>query len=241
MLNLNTLKIASNEGEDRPLGDYGVDTCNGKVSVYFRNLEDYLIQCIEEADSVCGCVAWLTNEAILRALAAKTAVSILVQKEDFLRPDFGARGVWARRLRALYAALPANWDRRHAQDDSVLAALAWGSSGEVQAVRCLGVHNADRRSAMPRCHHKFIVFCKDVPAVSPHDRTYTYVERVPYAAWTGSFNFTANGTSSLENAVLLRDVDAAWAYYYEWAQLQGLSERLDWSTEWVEPEWKIGT
>ena len=32
----------------------------------------------------------------------------------------------------------------------------------MECVRCLGNHNADRRAAMPRAHHKFLVFCDHI-------------------------------------------------------------------------------
>ena len=31
------------------------------------------------------------------------------------------------------------------------------------------------------------------------------------------------------------------AYYQEWGQVFALSEPLDWESEWVEPEYRIGT
>jgi phosphatidylserine/phosphatidylglycerophosphate/cardiolipin synthase-like enzyme len=63
----------------------------------------------------------------------------------------------------------------------------------------------------------------------------------PYAAWTGSFNFTLNAASSLENAVILREPTLVNAYYEEWAQVLAVSEPLDWTADWVEPDWRIGS
>lgn len=63
----------------------------------------------------------------------------------------------------------------------------------------------------------------------------------PYAVWTGSFNFSDNGTKSFENAVVIEDVAIAEAYLEEWGQIAALSEPLDWSSEWMAPEWRIGT
>lgn len=61
-----------------------------RVEVVFNKLEDRLIGLLRECDAVFGCVAWVTSEPILRALAKKQAVSLIVQKEDFLRPDLRA-------------------------------------------------------------------------------------------------------------------------------------------------------
>ena len=38
-----------------------------------------------------------------------------------------------------------------------------------------------------------------------------------------------NGTLSLENAVFLRSIRMATAYFREWAQIEAVSEPLDWT------------
>jgi hypothetical protein len=92
-------------------------------------------------------------------------------------------------------------------------------------------------------HHKFVVFCKtDVRTVTLVDAmTESRATIRPYAVWTGSFNFTANGSASFENAVYLTDPPLVAAYFEEWGQVVALSEPLDWRDEWVAPEWRIGT
>jgi hypothetical protein len=93
-------------------GDPGVpvkqkdhSTSSGKTRVYFKDLEKSLIQHISESDVVFGCVAWLTSEPIIKAMSHKD-VQIIVQKEDFLRPDDkDGFGGWPRHLRSLYGSL----------------------------------------------------------------------------------------------------------------------------------------
>jgi len=63
----------------------------------------------------------------------------------------------------------------------------------------------------------------------------------PYAVWTGSFNFTKNAGFSLENAVIMRNPKIVNAYLLEWANVEAISEPLDWENDWVAPEWRIGT
>lgn len=83
-------------------------------------------------------------------------------------------------------------------------------------------------------HNKFLVFAKLL------DRGNT--ESIePYAVWTGSFNLTLNATQSLENALLLEDPVIVEAYFEEFGQIMALSEPLDWTTDWSEPKWRIGT
>jgi hypothetical protein len=102
----------------------------------------------------------------------------------------------------------------------------------------MGNHNSNKNPAFPRMHNKFLVFCRvDIL----REKTYPEVDIVPYAVWTGSFNFTMNATMSLENALVLWNRAIAAAYYDEWQQILSLSEPLDWESNWCEPEWRIGT
>lgn len=66
------------------LKDFGV-TDSAKVEVCFRDIEARLVNKINQYKCVVGCVAWLTNERILKALAKLNQVSIIVQKEDFFK------------------------------------------------------------------------------------------------------------------------------------------------------------
>lgn len=45
----------------------------------------------------------------------------------------------------------------------------------------------------------------------------------------------------VENALYIESEAIPNAYYAEYCQVLLLSERLDWSSEYVEPEWRIGT
>lgn len=215
-----------------------IEVC--KVETCFRNLEERLIQEIEQADCVVGCVAWLTSEKILKALATCKAVSIIVQKEDFLRPDLASYPNWAARLRKHYKALRGfGW--RYDVGGTV-GCLSVCGDPTISAVRCVGNLNSDKDPAFPRMHNKFALFCNFKEEIFQDD---VYEERrldiCPYKVWTGSFNFTHNGTHSLENAVLIEGDRVAEAYYEEWEQIVALSEPLDWDTPWMAPEWRIGT
>ena len=64
---------------------------------------------------------------------------------------------------------------------------------------------------------------------------------ITHCVWTGSYNISQTATKSLENAVVIRDQVIAEAYFNEWSQIMALSEPLDWESEWVAPEWRIGT
>jgi hypothetical protein len=231
LINLNNLKIRHDNSYFQDLEDHSNSWQDKPVEVLFRNLEDRLVRLIKCYPMVVGCAAWLTSEPILQALSTRSIVSILVQKEDFLRPDLDNGPHSKEKLRAMYASLPTSQRLFHQAE---VARLSYGGDPDLAAVRCVGICPKFKR-VMPRMHHKFLVFCdivtKDGCVV--HFRNCT--------VWTGSFNLTKNATNSFENAVVIRDEEVANSYYGEWAQLLALSEPLNWETEYVEPEWRIGS
>jgi hypothetical protein len=168
---------------------------------------------------------------VLNALATKKAVGIVVQKEDFLRPDSG--DWWQKRQREAYTKLPRFTRHSLAQTGH----YDYLGSPESDAVRCVGSHNTSKSAAFPRMHNKFLVFCR----ASMVDAESTYDTYKPYAVWTGSFNLTHNASNSLENAVLIRDEKISTAFLDEFGLIFGLSEKLDWSQAWSAPEYRIGS
>ncbi|MBD8539165.1 hypothetical protein [Frigoribacterium sp. CFBP 8751] len=204
-----------------------------EVTAYFGDLKEALIDFIDASEALAGCVAWLTDFDILDALAAKP-VALVVQKEDFLRPDAGSGSDWPRRLRAKYDSLQGGFDRF--EFPSPLWSASSSIDPSIDPIRCVGNHNFDKRPAMPRMHHKFLV--RITPRTLPGGE-YELVD--PTAVWTGSFNFSLNGGRSMENAVVLEDKSIAEAYLAEFARVETLSEVLDWESPWTYPEWRIGT
>lgn len=216
----------------------------GTVEVVFRNLKERLIAEIEGSPPnglILGAVAWLTEPDILDALATRPC-AIVVQKEDFLRPDIGTRLNWKQRLHEQYGELDGgNWDRYALPGvvSNLNVASSPGLEGagyfdQTHTVRCVGNHNSKHSPAFPRMHNKFLVFCERALVVGQ-------VEARPVSVWTGSFNFTRNAVRSFENALHITDPAIAMQYALEWGQIYALSEPLDWSSEWVEPEFRIGT
>lgn len=222
-----------------------------EVTCHFRDLKQHLLSYIQEYDAVVGCVAWLTDLDILRALAKKKNVAIIIQKEDFLRPD--SADYSKARLRAAYAAVnKAATLSRHMFNEPLSHCSIGGGWTDPIGIRCVGHNNRARMPAYPRAHHKFLVF-----GTIDTDRYPNEVgdfEEVPLwagtpcfsvrdgAVWTGSFNFTFNGTQSLENAVMIKkSTRLPGAYLREFSQVAARSEPLDWTEDWCAPEWRIGT
>lgn len=216
----------------KPLSEINNGVLSGAVEVVFRDIEARIVSEICKADAVVGCVAWLTSLPILDALSRKWQVSIIVQKEDFLRPDSGR---WQlQRQREAYDRLP-----RYSRMGNP---RTWGYSMACDdmddAIRCAGMWAANG-GIYPRMHNKFLVLCRCETPPRPDDvgpNPYT-----PYSVITGSFNMSSNATDSLENIVIIRDRAVASAYAKEHGTIYGISEPLDWTKPYVAPEYRIGT
>jgi len=213
--------------------DHSIIDKQCSVQVFFKNLENHLIKHIEENDIVIGCVAWLTSKPILRALAKKDAVALVIQKEDFLRPDIDSDNKWNNQLHKLYSSLPSVLTRNDTSlKNTILYQMSFAGDPSIESIRCVGNHNSEKSIVFPRSHHKFLIFCK-YKNKKP--------EWQPYKVWTGSYNLTKNANMSFENAVVLKNKKIVRAYFKEWAQIEAISEKLDWSSKWCTPEWRIGS
>jgi len=217
-----------------------------EFEVIFKSLEEHLIRWITEYKDgvIFGCVAWLTSPQILDALALCNHVQIIVQKEDFLRPDFNSKNHWKKRLHQRYNNLKCGLDKMTMRESVSRLSYAWEPG--IEAVRCVGNHNTDKSPAHPRSHHKFLVFCRAEGSYFRGEKEIPGVEMYyPEAVWTGSFNFTLNGGNSLENAVVFRDKSGLNpfinSYLEEHHQIFGLSEKLNWEQPWSEPQFRIGS
>jgi hypothetical protein len=204
-------------------------TSSGNVEVIFKNIKERLIQKILESKIVFGCIAWLTELDILNALS-KVQCQIVVQKEDFLRPDSGKYS--RNKLRNAYTKLhnPAVFQ------EMTNFKYSFCSYTEVEAVRCVGNYNREKKPAFPRMHNKFLVFGEWPQNDDPQFQGF-----IPKEVWTGSFNFTKNAGDSLENAVIISDPIIAKAYHEEFIEILGISEKLDWEYEWIEPDFRLGS
>lgn len=210
--------------------------CN--VTVYFKNLRNNLIREIDKCDAVVGCVAWLTDYEVLDHLGMKKNVSIIVNKEDFLRPDICSPFNFKYIIREKYSRLKNEIYRCYYDDDSLVSHLSCSSDPTIQPIRCVGIKGGRMD---PKMHHKFLVFCSEIKSNEDDDGSGYNSSLQPYAVWSGSFNLTYNSNFSFENAILIYDEKIAKQYYKEWGQLMALSEPLDWDSEYVDPEWRIGT
>ncbi len=103
-INLNEFKIQT-DGKSVELQDYSVHNIESQVSAIFRNQKEFLIERISYYSFIVGCIAWLTDFDIIRALSKFDKVAIVLQKEDFLRPDTHRTDNRKRKLREAYYSL----------------------------------------------------------------------------------------------------------------------------------------
>ena len=232
-MNMNSLRAVLEEGPEPDIVA-GAVSDDGNVEVVLRNLPNALIGLMRQYEAAVGCVAWLTHFDILDAMARLKSVAVIVQKEDFLRPDIGQWSDWKNTLRRKYNAL--SGIERYGYGKCIVPGLSYCGDPSLDGVRCVGNHNTDKDPAFPRAHHKFLVLGDLEPRGEGYEDLF-----IPRAVWTGSFNFTLNANRSFENAVILHDPKIVDAFYQEWAHLMSLSEPLDWTSDWVAPEFRIGS
>lgn len=203
--------------------DYSINSKD--LTVYFRDLKKHLISQINNAEIVLGAVAWLTDIDILEALSRKPC-QIVLQKEDFLRPDMeltlssNSKKV----LRDAYKKLSFNYNTRNFSNKAY--ELTFDGIYEVEPIRCFGYLMEKYRHCSPKMHNKFLVFAE------LDDKLKKIKAK---KVWSGSANFTKMSMYSLENAILINNEDIASQYLKEYEYIYYLSESLDWNSSWTSP------
>ncbi len=218
-MNLNTLEVGEKCWDEKyKIKDFRCS--NGFIDIEFRNIKERIIKEINESELVAGCVAWLTNKDILEAMKGKT--NIVVQKEDFLRPDNYKKN----ELHTYYEKIKSGLCFQELTNFK----FSYCGMSECEGVRCFGNHNSNKSPAFPRMHHKFIVLYK-----------INGIKIIPQKVITGSFNFTHNAENSLENIIIINNKKIAEKYYNEFSQIMCLSEPLNWESAWIAPEHRLGS
>ncbi|MCC5633987.1 phospholipase D-like domain-containing protein [Nostoc sphaeroides CHAB 2801] len=240
---------------------------SNNITAHFGDIEKALISYISQANTCLGCIAWLTNESILDALSKCEIVSIVVQKEDFLRPDpinmtsdwKKNEALWKLKLQTMYNKLPrgVNHDDFMGFDEekSFYNSPLRNDEPEIykngeNAKKILSSTNIspDSISYAEGWETNAVRYLGKVNTMKypafprMHHKFLLFCEnpQTPYAVWTGSFNFTYNATNSLENALYITDENIVKAYYLEWVYTFVQSKSLDWKSKY-QPELRIGS
>ena len=203
--NLNFLEPMSCEEYGRLRESTVKDLTQAMIRPVFRNIEQEIVEKIQQSTVIVGCVAWLTSIPILEALQSKS-VQFIVQQEDWLRPDSTE---WSlSKQRDLYGKLTGI--------DNYVAGASNHAMFEIQPIRLSGKPKNNNKSNA-RMHHKFILLGN-----KKEDSTVEFD-----MAWTGSYNFTANATKSLENGMFIKSDEILNAYWAEWRQVLLSSFRIE--------------
>ncbi|WIE80878.1 phospholipase D-like domain-containing protein [Curtobacterium sp. MCSS17_016] len=184
--------------------------------MHFTGITDKLLDFIRGSDAIVGCVAWVTNRDVIGALAERP-VALIVNKEYALRST--DRKVHSQRQRQNLSELRGGLRR---QDfPAPLRDIPTGPDS-IEPVRCVGHITRGTAGNTPLMHSKFIVRLQ---------------RGKPVAVWTGSFNFTVNAASNVENVVEIHDKVIAQAYLDEFARIAALSEPLEFKAGKADPAW----
>jgi hypothetical protein len=207
------------------------------VEIVSGDFQQRAAQFIREHRVVVGCVAWLTSRIVTSALS-EVESQIVLQKEDWLRPDTSFK-VDPRRFAGSF-----DFDRYCLAIEGLGGLSGWSFGGDpaIEKYRCSGHTRQTRYRAL--MHHKFLVGleatdqnghcefgCSDC-GISPLR---------PVAVWTGSANLSANCDRGAENVVIIRSQEVATEYAKIWENVLKASEPLDYSAEYHEPEWREGS
>lgn len=247
---LTELKIQSRDGVfDTAAEDYSCVDYSGSMNVVFRGHKKKLMGLIgshsSEGKFIFGAVAWLTEFDVLDALAsAVTAgafVQFVVQKEDFLRPELSMKASkWKSLLHSKYDKLgcrPFDDLCVYHLYETPYSIARGGGRPNIDAIRCVGNHNSDNSPAFPRMHDKFVVFGSY--SITDDSGSVSFLAET---VWMGSYNFSMSATQSFESVIILRNAELAnTAFLKEFRLLLSLSEPLNWQSEWVCPQFRIGT
>lgn len=191
----------------------------GAVITHFGDLKPALMRFIAGSEAIVGCVAWVSASDVIDILSQRP-VALIVNKEAFLKPNGRTS---AARQRENLTRLNGGLRRRDFPEP--LQRMYQQRNDIIDPVRCVG-HTGARVANSPLMHHKFAV---------------RLTAGKPTAVWMGSFNWTANASSSIENAIEIHDVNVAADYLAEFARVASLSEPLDYLSASAKPQWHIGT
>ena len=195
------------------------------ISVYFRGLKDKLISEINDSEIILGAVAWLTDHDLLEAISKKPC-QIVLQKEDFLRPDMEVilSNSSKKKLKEAYGKL--SFDYTSINFSNKIFELSYDEIFDIEPVKCFGFLTEKMKHCSPKMHNKFLIFCY-------FDSTTNKIR--PKKVWSGSANLTEMSMYSLENAILIDNEVIAMQYLKEYEYIYYLSESLSWDSTWISP------
>ena len=198
---------------------------DGDFSVHFRGLKDKLISEINDSEIILGAVAWLTDYDLLEAIS-KRPCQIVLQKEDFLRPDMEVILSNSSKIKLREAYNKLSFEYTSINFSNKIFELSYDEIFDIEPVRCFGFLTKKMKHCSPKMHNKFLIFC---------EFDYSTNKIKPKKVWSGSANLTEMSMYSLENAILIDNEIIAMQYLKEYEYIYYLSESLNWDTTWSSP------
>lgn len=197
------------------------------------------------------------QDKVLEALKGKTYVAILVNKEDWLRPDTNEdvndRPGFHARLRNLYGELakavkPIDalalkgllYDRADSPSATVGPVECFGEASNAAPAATEEGGSLGKPRTSPTLHHKFLVFGNILQGYTEEGKEEDTSFR-PAAVWTGSFNLSFNASNNLENALWIPSAELAREYTKEFSWIAVCREPLDWQAQYVYQSHRLGT
>ena len=246
MNNLNNLDIVSDDFSRVDKNNFENQVAS--VSAYFRDIKKELLHAISKADAVFGCAAWLTDDDVINALNSVPNISIVVSHSTY---NAKSKMLKSHKNWIKLRDIATKFNHFHTIIGDYAECIKLGQSDDAIAPllvldpKNFGTSTEDK-TADSMLHNKFLIFAKvffDKDQVQSGAAYYysagsrsgqfspdQFLQMtakptiVPFAVWTGSFNFSANANSHLENAVLIHNERIAEAYFNEFSQIYSLSQ-----------------
>ena len=214
---------------DGLLSGHACRVFSSDVEAHFRNLEDVLVNEIHKNEIILGCVAWVSSPKVVEALAGKTTCLIVDRKVPRLNKG----------LREMYQLLQMN-DKSpiyrmlrngHGWDEY----FCYSNGGKPLPYTMYGDWNFESGmyfvdgGRFRYMHHKFLLMLKETGECTCGKKLYAPT------VWTGSYNFTKNAKTGLENAMIIRNNGIGAAYLGEFLEVfynhACQLNVLDWETQ----------
>ena len=183
------------------------------VEAHFRDLETVLVNEIHQHDIILGCVAWVSSPKVVEALASKTTCLVVDRKFPRL----------SKNMKEMYQLMEMNdkspiyrmLKNGHGWEEY----FCYSNGGKTLPNTMYGDWNFE--SGMYYVdgghyrfmHHKFLLMLKEVGVCDCGKILYKPT------VWTGSYNFTKNAKTGLENAVIIRNNGVAASYLGEFLEI----------------------
>lgn len=208
---------------------YEVNAESRGARLIFSDIKKHLLDFIEEAECVVGCVAWITDKDIIDALSKKRCISIIVQKEPLYHQE---SRTW------LNKASKGKGEKIKANMLELLIYYLDGNGNaleELDRFRCVG-YTKKEGIVLPLMHHKFLVSCELKVGGKDEKIQNQELKLVPKKFWSGSYNFSVNAGNSLENAIVGSDKVFASSFFWMWQRIYTISESLESKSKIVSPD-----